>query len=223
LAEDVLEVVLRTPPTSAFDFLPGQYIDVIGPKGLRRSYSIANAPRSDGRIILHVREVAGGALSAYWFERARQNDLLRVEGPLGTFCQRETPATQLVLLATGTGIAPIKAILEELQEDPRAYKFEQINLYWGGRYLQDLYWEPVFTQIPLSFTPVLSREPNWEGRAGYIQDAVLADALSLKHSVVYACGSDAMIQDARTVLLGAGLSEGNFHSDAFVQSGGLSR
>ena len=222
LADEVLEVVLRTPPNSSFGFLPGQYIDVIGPGGIRRSYSIANAPRDNGHITLHIRKVPGGEMSAYWFEQAKQNDLLRFEGPLGTFCLREMSATHLALLATGTGIAPIKAILEELQQDPEAYKFEQINLYWGGRYLHDLYWEPAFTQIPLTFVPVLSREPNWDGKAGYIQDAALSDALPLKNSVVYACGSEAMIRDARADLLRAGLPSGNFFSDAFVQSGGVS-
>ena len=220
LADDVVEVVLRTPPNSVLEFLPGQYIDVIGPGGIRRSYSIANAPRGNGRITLHIRKVPGGEMSAYWFEQAKQNDLLRFEGPLGTFCLRETPASHLVLLATGTGIAPVKAILEELQQDPEAYKFEQINLYWGGRYLHDLYWEPAFTQIPVTFVPVLSREPSWDGKAGYIQDAALSDALQLKNSVVYACGSEAMIQDAKSALLEAGLLACNFFSDAFVQSGG---
>jgi CDP-4-dehydro-6-deoxyglucose reductase, E3 len=109
-----------------------------------------------------------------------------------------------------------------LQQDPKNYKFEQINLYWGGRYLQDLYWKPAFTQIPVTFLPVLSREPSWEGKAGYIQDAALSDGLPLENSVVYACGSEAMIQDARATLLQAGLPAGNFYSDAFVQSGGLS-
>ena len=222
LADDVLEVVFRTPPNSILQFLPGQYIDVIGPGGIRRSYSIANAPRDNGHITLHIRKVPSGEMSAYWFEQAKQNDLLRFEGPMGTFCLHETPATHLILLATGTGIAPIKAILEELQQDPDPYRFEQIKLYWGGRYLHDLYWEPTFTKMPLIFIPVLSRESSWEGRAGYIQDAALNDAPPLENSVVYACGSEAMIQDARAALLGAGLPAGNFHSDAFVQSGGLS-
>ena len=221
LADDVLEIVLRTPPTSQFEFLPGQYIDVIGPGGIRRSYSIANAPRDDGSITLHIRKVHGGEMSAYWFEQAKQNDLLRFEGPMGTFCLREAPASRLVLLATGTGIAPLKAILEELQVDPYSCQFEQIHLYWGGRYSADLYWQPDAVGLPLEFTPVLSREPSWGGRTGYIQDSVLSDALPLDNAVVYACGSEAMIHGARDVLLEAGLSAGNFFSDAFVQSGGL--
>lgn len=221
LADDVLEIVLRTPPTSQFDFLPGQYIDVIGPGGIRRSYSIANAPRDDGRITLHIRKVHGGEMSAYWFEQAKQNDLLRFEGPLGTFCLRELPVSRLVLLATGTGIAPIKAILEELQDDSGAAKYERIHLYWGGRFMPDLYWQPIFEGLPLTFTPVLSRVLGGNWRSGYVQNAVLLDDLPLEHSVVYACGSEVMIHDAKETLLRAGLKPGNFLSDAFVQSGGL--
>jgi len=219
LADDVLEVVLRTPPSSSVVFLAGQNIDVIGPGGMRRSYSIANAPRHDGRITLHIRKVYAGEMSAYWFEQAKQDDLLRFEGPLGTFCLRETAVSRLVLLATGTGIAPIKAMLEELQTDHNAIKFEHIHLYWGGRHSSDLYWKPDALSLPVEFTPVLSREPSWGGRKGYIQDAVLSDALPLENAVAYACGSEAMIHDAKEALLGAGLLAGNFHSDAFVQSG----
>lgn len=221
LADDVLEIVLRTPPTSQFDFLSGQYVDVIGPGGIRRSYSIANAPQDDGRITLHIRKVHGGEMSAYWFEQAKQNDLLRFEGPLGTFCLREAPASRLVLLATGTGIAPVKAILEELRANFDACGFEHLHLYWGGRRASDLYWTPDILGLPIEYTPVLSREPSWFGRKGYVQDAVLSDAVPLENAVVYACGSEAMIHGAKDALLEAGLSAGNFFSDAFVQSGGL--
>jgi CDP-4-dehydro-6-deoxyglucose reductase len=222
LTEDVLEVVLRTPPTSQLAFLPGQYIDVIGPGGIRRSYSVANAPRGDGLITLHIRKVLGGEMSGYWFGSAQQNDLLRFEGPLGTFCLRETAASRLVLLATGTGIAPVKAILEELQVDAKSCQFEHIYLYWGGRYSSDLYWQPEAVGLPLEYAPVLSREPSWSGKKGYVQDAVLSDGLPLANAVVYACGSEEMIHDAKDSLLQAGLSVGNFYSDAFVQSGGPS-
>lgn len=221
LADDVLQIVLRTPPAQQFDFLPGQYIDVIGPGGIRRSYSIANAPQDDGRITLHIRKVHGGEMSAYWFEQAKQNDLLRFEGPMGTFCLRELPVSRLVLLATGTGIAPIKAILEELPANLDASGFEHIHLYWGGRYSSDLYWRPEILGLPIEYTPVLSREPDWVGKRGYVQDAVISDALPLDNAVVYACGSEAMIHGAKGALVEAGLSAGNFFSDAFVQSGGL--
>ena len=132
LAGDVLKVVLRLPPATPFDFRPGQYIDVIGPAGVRRSYSIANAPTEARRIELHIRQVADGVLSDYWFSMAKVNDLLRMNGPLGTFYLRDVDGVDLVFLATGTGIAPVKAMLEGLAGSSSARKPNSVSLYWGG-------------------------------------------------------------------------------------------
>lgn len=218
LADDVIEVTLRTPATSCLAYLPGQYIDVIGKDGLRRSYSIANAPRDDGKLTLQIRKVSGGVMSHYWFDHAKPNDLLRLEGPLGTFSLRTTSATQLVLLATGTGIAPITAMLQHLATQP-TQPYQQIHLYWGGRTAQDLYWQPDFPDLPLRFVPVLSRAPRSAGAKGYVQDVLFADAIPLHDAVVYACGSPAMIDSARSALIAAGLARKHFHADAFVSSG----
>ena len=220
VSHNVVEVVLRTPPVSRLEFRAGQYLDVIGPNGVRRSYSIANAPREEGKLKLEIRKVEGGQLSQYWFNEARSNDLLRLEGPHGTFCLRPKSSKNLILLATGTGIAPIKAILEELDssKSDEAQMYEAIYLYWGGRSQEDIYWLPDFPDLPLTFMPVLSRAYEWSGRSGYIQDAVLADQLDLGTSVVYACGSESMIQSAKATLVAAGLSAKQFYSDAFVSS-----
>ena len=218
LSSDVVEVVLRLPPNSGMNYLPGQYIDVIS-QGIRRSYSIANFPRLDGKIELQIRQVEHGALSAYWFGDAKANDLLRLEGPLGTFGLRTLSPVNLVFLATGTGIAPVKAMLERLSNQPELVAGKSIHVYWGGRSRADFYWQPVFNDLPLRFIPVLSRPDfAWAGRTGYIQQAVLEDGLALNDSVVYACGSDSMIHSARDKLVAAGLSAKNFYSDAFVSS-----
>jgi CDP-4-dehydro-6-deoxyglucose reductase, E3 len=218
LSDDVVEVILRTPPTSRLEYLPGQYVDMIGKDGLRRSYSVANAPREDGKVTLQIRKVEQGEMSQYWFEEAKPNDLLRMEGPLGTFCLRNIQTSQLILLATGTGIAPIKAILEQLAAAPLANTYSNIHLYWGGRVEQDIYWQPIFESLPLTFTPVLSRTPDWQGRTGYIQQAVIDDGHDLSDAVVYACGSEAMIHIAHEQLVVAGLNRKHFYSDAFVSS-----
>jgi len=220
VSSDVVEVVLRTPPANALEFRAGQYIDVIGPAGVRRSYSLANAPREDRKLKLEIRKVEGGQLSRYWFDQAKSNDLLRLEGPLGTFCLRSSPSQNLILLATGTGIAPIKAILEELVESLHggSMLYQQIYLYWGGRTQEDIYWHPEFADLPLTFIPVLSRAADWAGRTGYVQDAVIADRLDLSLSSVYACGSETMIHSAKKVLVAAGLNSKQFYSDAFVSS-----
>jgi CDP-4-dehydro-6-deoxyglucose reductase len=218
VSEDVIAVTLRTPPASQLLFRTGQYIDVIGPEGIRRSYSLASAPRSDGKLQLEIRRVEGGQLSQYWFEKAKANDLLRIEGPFGTFSRRSTPVKNLIFLATGTGIAPVKAILEELAGSPDKSKYDKIVVYWGGRTVADVYWKPDFENLSLSFIPVLSRELEWVGRKGYVQQAVIEDGLDLSASSVYACGSETMIASAKALLVGAGLNERAFYSDAFVSS-----
>jgi CDP-4-dehydro-6-deoxyglucose reductase, E3 len=220
LAPDVLGVRLRLPPNAELAFHPGQYIDVIGHGGLRRSYSVANAPAADRHIELHIRQVAGGAMSEYWFERAQPNDLLRLHGPLGTFFLRDVGGRDLVLLATGTGIAPIKAMLESLARDhSAATPPATVTVYWGGRQLEDLYWNPEEAGGRVKFVPVLSRATAaWEGVRGHVQEAALAGGHDLTNAVVLACGSDAMIHGSRETLLAAGVDSRRFHSDAFVCS-----
>lgn len=219
LADNVVEVILRVPPTSKLHYLPGQYLDVIGEGGLRRSYSIANAPRADGKLELQIREVEQGSMSKYWFGSAKSNDLLRLEGPLGTFCLRDKDASTLVFLATGTGIAPVKAILEQLLSNPELVAGKQVLIYWGGRTPADIYWAPRLEGLNATFIPVLSRATtDWQGRTGYIQAALLEDGIDLTHAVVYACGSEDMIHSAREALMVAGLPVKHFYSDAFVSS-----
>jgi CDP-4-dehydro-6-deoxyglucose reductase len=219
LAPDVIQVVLRLPPTGDLRFHPGQYIDILGPDGLRRSYSIANAPAADKRIELHIRQVPGGAMSQYWFEQAKVNDLLRLNGPLGTFFLRDVADLDLVFLATGTGIAPVKAMLEGLAQRQGESLPRSISVYWGGRVQSDIYWEPPSEMDQLQFSPVLSRVgEDWAGERGHVQTAVLRRAPQWHQTRVYACGSDAMIHGARQALVQAGLSERFFHSDAFVCS-----
>lgn len=218
LSHDVARVLLRLPPASPLDFLPGQYIDVIGPEGLRRSYSIANAPRADKQLELHIREVCGGLMSRYWFEQAKVNDLVRLRGPLGTFFLRGQTGRDLVLLATGTGIAPVKAIIEGLTITPAEGQPRSIVVYWGGRQHEDLYW-PMDGHPQVRFVPVLSRAgQDWAGARGHVQDVMLAEPRYLVDTLVYACGSDVMIRAAQTKLLAAGLPDRQFHSDAFVCS-----
>lgn len=227
VAPDVIQVLLRLPPKVHLGHLAGQYIDVIGPGGVRRSYSVANAPRADGMLELHVREVPGGAFSAWWFGHAKANDLLRLNGPLGTSVLRDTAGRHVVMLATGTGIAPIKAMLESLALVSQAEHPASIRVYWGARHEADLYWTPQagIAGMDMHFIPVLSRaEVGWGGARGYVQDVFLSDRASGVASGewadlrVYACGSEAMILSAQGALATAGLEPRHFHADAFVSS-----
>ena len=219
LSVDVIKVTLRLPPTADFSFHPGQYIDVIGHGGIRRSYSIANAPSPEKQIELHIRQVPGGAMSVYWFEQAKVNDLLRLQGPLGTFFLRDVDGMDLTFLATGTGIAPVKSMLEGLARSTSLPAPRSISVYWGGRVVHDVYWNPADTGVRHEFVPVLSRSDiEWSGARGHVQHAMLAKTHDWDRTAVYACGSEAMIHDARQQLVAAGLNERRFYSDAFVCS-----
>ncbi len=219
LAPDVLRIALRLPPTVEFDYRPGQYVDMIGPGGIRRSYSIANFASADKRIELHIRQVEGGTMSAHWFDDARQNDLLRLHGPLGTFFLRDIAGLDLVFLATGTGIAPVKAILESLSALTADQAPRTTSVFWGGRHESDLYWKPDMPAGDVRFIRVLSRaDASWQGARGHVQDVFAATAPDLARTAVYACGSDAMIHAAHRRLVEAGLPERRFSSDAFVCS-----
>ncbi len=222
LAPDVLKIVLRLPPSTALGYLPGQFFDVVGHGSLRRSYSIANASiESAGGLEIHVREVPGGAMSAYWFEQAKVNDLLRVDGPLGTFFVREAQGDDLVFLATGTGIAPVKAMLEGLANSASTVRPKRISVYWGGRTEQDHYWrpDPALSALNIDFVPVCSRPaPGWAGARGHVQDVFLRTDPDLSRTWIYACGSSEMIESATARLADAGLPASRLHSDAFVPS-----
>jgi CDP-4-dehydro-6-deoxyglucose reductase, E3 len=224
LASDVIKVVLRLPPNVALDFIPGQYIDVIGPGGIRRSYSLANAPKADNSLELHIRAVENGAMSQYWFNQSAVNDLLRLHGPQGTFFLRDIANCDLIFLATGTGIAPVKAMLETLPSFPADQQPQSITVVWGARHEHDLYFDVADLLGARKYIPVLSRaEVTWQGERGYVQDALLRHISDLRNGVVYACGSDAMIHSAKSTLIAAGLPSQHFYSDAFVCSSTLAQ
>ena len=219
LADDVVQVRLRLPPTADFSYLPGQYIDVIGTAGMRRSYSLANAHAADKHLELHIRSVPGGAMSEYWFRQAKVNDLLRLNGPLGTFFLRQIAGLDLAFLATGTGIAPVKSMLEGMNALPTDQQPRSTTIYWGGRKPQDLYCDVTAFSGTARYVPVLSQaDETWSGACGYVQQQLLRDMPDMSQAVVYACGSDAMIHSAKTLLDSAGLPAHHFHSDAFVCS-----
>ena len=217
LSEDIMQVKLRVPPSSNFVFLEGQFIDIIGPNSIRRSYSIASIS-SNKEIILLIKRVKNGEFSNYWFNKAKSNDLLRIEGPKGTFFLRDR-AKPLVFLATGTGIAPIISILDRLDSDPDFNQTESISLLWGNRVQQDFVWKPNFKKINVDFYPIISRkDDNWKGEIGYVQDVALRISDNARKINVYACGATEMINSAKASFVKSGLSENDFYSDAFVQS-----
>lgn len=216
LSADVIKVTLRLPPNSQLQYYAGQYIDVI--KGdIRRSYSVANAYTKDGQIELHIKRFNGGKMSEYWFEQAKVNDLLRLNGPLGTFFLRDYSGKDLIFLATGTGFAPVKAILESLSQIKPEALPRSIKVYWGGRALPDFYSGVPDIGFPYIFKRVLSRGADGDAQ-GYVQNVCIDDVADFQNTQVFACGSNGMIEDARSLLVKAGLGETDFYSDAFVCS-----
>ena len=218
ISSDVLKIVLRLPPTSNFQFNAGQYVNLM--KGtINRSYSIASIPDSKNQLEFFIKKYKNGLMSRYWFEEAKVNDLLRIEGPLGSFFLRESKCDSIIFLATGTGIAPIKSILESIMNQPANFNNKKFWIFVGARYEEDLLWNPVISndQIQVIYVPVLSRQVNeWNGEKGYVQEAVLKQNINLENAQVYACGSNEMIQSAKELLVKNSLKENSFFSDAFV-------
>ncbi len=219
VAADVMLVNLRLPPTAEFEFIPGQYIDVIGPNGMRRSYSLANGSFASKQLELHIRLVEGGAFSRFWFNEAKAGDLLRLNGPKGTFFLRDAAGIDLIFLATGTGIAPVKAILESLPYIPMALRPRSTVVLWGSRTHEDLYLDVAAISGEHRYVPVLSRpSAGWSGGRGHVQDVLLASQKHFDNAAIYACGSNVMIHEARDRLVQHGLPTNCFWSDAFVCS-----
>lgn len=219
LAPDVIQVFLRLPPSADFNFFPGQYVDVIASDSGRRSYSLANTSSTENILELHIRAVEGGAMSQYWFQRAMVDDLLRLSGPFGTFFLRDAKGLDLYFLATGTGFAPVKAILESIALLGDEVSPRSVTVLWGGRTEQDLYMDVARIMDKHSYVPVISRAGgDWGGARGYVQKVLLSMKPDLSNAAIYACGSEAMIREARLSLVAAGLPVNRFYSDAFVCS-----
>lgn len=219
VSDDVAVVRVQAPAGSEFNFEPGQYVDVVLRDGARRSYSMANAPAQDGQVEWHVRAMPGGRFSQYVYQSLKPRDLLRIEGPFGSFTLRDTNAP-LIFLASGTGYAPIASMMRAHAE---IISRRGATFYWGGRREQDLYaieeardWAR--SASGLEFVPVLSDpDPSWQGRKGFVHEAVQNDHPDLSRFEVYACGNPLMIDAARHAFrTEGGLSEENFLSDSFV-------
>lgn len=221
LCHDVMLVGLKIPEKDRLQFLAGQYLDVILRDGRRRSFSMANAPHDDTMLQLHIRYVGGGHFTEHVFKKMKEKDLLRIEAPLGTFFLHEDSNAPMLMVAGGTGFAPIKAIIEH---SLHVGLTRPIHLFWGVRAKQDLYlhelaqgWAETYEHI--SYTPVLS-EPGpddaWQGRTGFVHEVVLADYADLSDYEVYSCGPPIMINSARdSFVQQRQLNAEHFYADSF--------
>jgi CDP-4-dehydro-6-deoxyglucose reductase len=224
-AHDVMVMKLQLPATVAFKYRAGQYVEFILRDGSRRSYSMANAPEHLGNppaIELHLRHMPGGKFTDHVFGAMKEKDILRLEGPFGSFFLREDSDKPIVLLASGTGFAPVKAILEHMQAQGIA---RPALLYWGCRTQTDLYqheWAlaAAAAMPPLRYVPVLSEarpEDDWHGRTGFVHQAVMVDLPDLSGHEVYACGTPLMVDAARRDFVArCGLPQEAFYADSFT-------
>ena len=221
-APDVMVLSLKLPSNERLQFLAGQYIDILLKDQKPRSFSLANAPHDDEFLELHIRNIVGGAFTHYAFEVMKERDILRFTGPLGTFFLREDTEKPIVLVASGTGFAPIKAIVEHALHIGLK---RPMHFYWGGRKLADLYLLDLARQWEskgIKFTPVLSEAlpgDAWQGRTGFVHQAILDDFKDLSGYQVYACGAPRMVESGfKAFTQTRGLPESEFYSDPFTPS-----
>ena len=224
-SHDVMVINLQLPASDTLQYKAGQYIEFVLRDGARRSYSMATAPHiaSDGKTLeLHIRHMPGGKFTDHVFGAMKEKEIQRIEGPFGSFYLREDSEKPMILLASGTGFAPIKAIIQHLQHQGNT---RPVVMYWGGRRPADLYMnEWVLAHVAatpnLTYVPVVSNalpEDAWTGRTGFVHQAVMADFPDLSAHQVYACGAPIVVDSAQADFVKiCKLPEDEFYADSFI-------
>ncbi len=221
LADDVMRLYLTLPKSQEFNFIPGQYIDLLMKDGQRRSFSIASQPqqvREDG-LELHIRLVPGGQFTPRVFDGMKERDLLRLEGPFGTYFLQSDVDRPVIMVAGGTGFAPVKGLIEHAMDEDPNYS---IHLFWGARDRKDLYLDSLASEWAsryqnFRYTPVLSESSSadWTGATGFAHEAVIAEYDDFSGHDVYASGPPVMVNAVRDHLSKRGMSIESFHFDSF--------
>jgi CDP-4-dehydro-6-deoxyglucose reductase len=218
LADDVMRVFLKLPADDRLQFMAGQYIEIILKDERRRAFSLANPPHDDAQLELHIRNVENGEFTDHVFKGMHVKDILRIEGPMGSFFLREDSDRPIIFMAGGTGFAPIKSIIEHAFAENMD---RPMYLYWGARTSGDLYLHELAQQWAADhenfhYVPVLSQENSgWQGRTGYVNDAILEDFKDLSEYDVYTAGPPVMVNAGAETFPQKGLSLAHYYSDAF--------
>ncbi len=221
LSEDVIQLVLQLPSVESFDFKAGQWIYFVLKDGRKRAFSIANSPNDKNELELQIRHAFGGVFTDFVFNNLKPGALLNIEGPHGTFFNQQDECPVL-LVAGGTGFAPVKGILEEIvKQDTK----QPIHLFWGLRSKKDIYLQPLINtwikDYGISYTPVLSepeKEDAWEGSTGFVHQAVLEQFSQLSNYAVYMAGPPQMIDACKESFVSAGLDKNKLYYDSFDYS-----
>ncbi len=220
LSHDVMQIHLKLPATERLQFLAGQYIEFVLKDGRRRAFSIANAPHQDEYLELHIRHVPGGSFTGHVFDELKDRALLRMEGPLGTFYLREESPRPVLMMAGGTGFAPLKGMLEHAFY----IGFDRpIHLFWGVRAKRDLYMDELPSQWQqqhprFRYTPVLSEprpEDHWQHATGLVHETLMAQYPDLSQFDIYMSGPPPMIEAATHAFANRGAEPAHMYSDAF--------
>ena len=229
VAPDVLVLTLQLPASERLQYRAGQYIEIMLRDNKRRSYSMASAPVEGGPVSLHIRHMPGGLFTDQVFTTMKERDILRFEGPMGTFFLREDSDKPVILLASGTGFAPLKAIVEHMINEKST---RPITLYWGARRPHDLYMDALCRQwaadLPqFTYVPVVSNaleEDQWQGRTGFVHHAVMADLPDMAAYQVYACGAPIVVESANSDFVKlCNLPAEEFYADAFTTEADLAK
>jgi len=221
LSDDVIRLILQLPAVEPFNFKAGQWVYFVLKDGRKRAFSIANSPNDNNEIELQIRHAIGGIFTDFVFDNLEVGALLRIEGPHGTFYY-QADERPVLLVAGGTGFAPIKGIFEEISQ--LGVK-QPIHLFWGSRAKQDLYQQGLVEQwmddYSIQYTPVLSdaeQQDNWQGETGFVHQAVVRAYPQMADFVVYMAGPPQMIESCRDSFASAGLPSSQMHYDSFDYS-----
>ncbi|ULA69486.1 MAG: FAD-binding FR-type domain-containing protein [Nitrospira sp.] len=212
LTHDVRAIELRLLEPDSLSFKAGQFVSFEVPKEgqprpVTRPYSIASPPEQRDRILLVLNLVQGGPGSEYLFS-LREGARTSFKGPAGAFYLRDDGARDLLFVATGTGIAPLRSmILAQLQREPN----RPVTLFWGLRSQRDLYWQDEWAALTaihsnLTVVTTLSRpEPGWQGATGRVTALVDERVRSVANLAVYLCGGSEMIKEVTARINAKGL------------------
>ncbi|SFV63338.1 CDP-6-deoxy-delta-3,4-glucoseen reductase-like [hydrothermal vent metagenome] len=210
---DVFELVLEQSKENKISFLAGQYANLSYKKYIDRPFSIANTPNDDF-ISFHIKVVKGGGFTNLLANDLKIGENIEIEGPKGSFYFNEQSTNPIIMVAGGTGLGPIKAIIEYIIKHQLKRK---ITLYWGVNTQDDFYLDiPKEWLEKITFIPVLSNpKKNWHGRIGFVHQAVLDDISDLSNYDIYVCGAPIMVKTANETFIEKGLKIENFFSDSF--------
>ena len=223
LTHDVMKLLLKLPETERLQFLAGQYLEILLKDGKRLAFSIANAPHDDAYIELHIRHVPDGHFGDFVFDGLKEKDLMRIEGPLGSYFLREDSNRPIILMGGGTGFAPLKGMLEHVFHTDSE---RPIHLFCGVRSKRDLYMDEMVQQwlklyTNLKYTAVLSEpmeEDDWRGETGFVHESVVKHYPDLSDFDVYLSGPPPMVKAGMDLFYEKGLPETQIYSDSFEYS-----